>query len=452
MKLSLHSLWLFLALAASMMPSAAAAAQPAAQANLTKTPIRHFIVLMQENHTFDNYFGTYPGADGIPPGTRMPVDLEDPSAGYVEPYHIGSSSISDLSHSSSTFEEQYNNGAMNGFVSALNRRKQDGRVAMGYYNDSDLPYYWNLADQFVLFDRFFSSAKSGSFANHYFWVTGTAPAAETVRKPGQPYDEPLTIFDLLEERGISWKFYVQNYDPNITYLDLGSNGNRASQVVWVPLLNIDRFIGDPKYSSHIVDLSEYYQDLKQGTLPEVAYIAPSGASEHPPGSLATGQRFVKTLIQELMRSDAWDSSAFLLLYDDWGGWYDHVSPPQVDEFGYGMRVPALLVSPYARKGYIDSTTLDFTSVLKFIQENWGLPALAERDAKANSLTSAFDFSQPPRKPIFISSVRAKPDSVRAGVTRVIYSVYGTALLIALLAFGNAIFRHLRKSRYAREAS
>ncbi len=452
MKKGLYSLLLLFTFAAVPFTTGTAAARSKAQENQPATPIQHLVVLMQENHTFDNYFGTYPGADGIPADTKMPVDLKDPSAGFVTPYHIGNSSISDLSHSASTFEEQYNNGAMNGFVSSLNRRKQDGRVSMGYYDGSDLPFYWNLADQFVLFDRFFSSAKSGSFANHYFWVTGTAPPAESVRKPGEPFVEPATIFDLLEERGITWKFYVQNYDPSITYLDLGSNGNRASQVVWVPLLNFDRFLGDPKYASHIVDLSEYYQDLKQGSLPAVAYIAPSGASEHPPGSLMTGQHFVKTLIQELMRSDAWDSSAFLLLYDDWGGWYDHVDPPQVDEYGYGFRVPALLVSPYARRGTIDSTILDFTSVLKFIEENWNLPSLAERDAKANSFVSAFDFNQPPRKPVFISSVRAEPDTVRKGVTRVIYSLYGSALIIAVLAFGNALYRHRRKLRYAREAS
>ncbi len=452
MKKSLYSLLLVFTFAVLPFTAGTAIAQPDAQDNQPATPIRHLVVLMQENHTFDNYFGTYPGADGIPADTKMPVDLKDAAAGFVIPYHIGNSSISDLSHSSSTFEEQYNQGAMNGFVSSLNRRKQDGRVSMGYYDGSDLPFYWNLADQFVLFDRFFSSARSGSFANHYFWVTGTAPPAETVRKPGEPFVEPTTIFDLLEERGISWKFYVQNYDPSITYLDLGSNGNRASQVVWVPLLNFGRFLGDPKYASHIVDLSEYYQDLKQGSLPAVAYIAPSGASEHPPGSLATGQHFVKTLIQELMRSDAWDSSAFLLLYDDWGGWYDHVKPPQVDAYGYGFRVPGLLVSPYARRGFIDHTTLDFTSVLKFIEENWNLPSLAERDAKANSFASAFDFSQKPRKPVFISSVRAGPDTARTGVTHVIYSLYGTALFIAVLAFGNAVYRHRRKSRYAREAS
>ncbi len=126
---------------------------------------------------------------------------------------------------------------------------------------------------------------------------------------------------------------------------MASQGNKGSQVIWVPLLNFDRFIDDPTLASHIVDLSQYYVDLRKGTLPAVSYIVPSGTSEHPPEYPATGERQVKNLVQELMRSSVWNSSAFMLLYDDWGGWYDHVVPPQVDAYGYGLRVPALLVSP-----------------------------------------------------------------------------------------------------------
>ena len=156
-------------------------------------------------------------------------------------------------------------------------------------------------------------------------------------------------------------------------------------------------------SSHIVDLSQYFIDLQNGTLPAVSYIVPSGASEHPPSSLMSGQRFVKNIIQELMRSTSWDSSAFMLAYDDWGGWYDHVPPIPVDKYGYGPRVPALLISPYAKTGYIDHTVLDFTSMLKFIEQNWNIAPLAERDANANNLLSAFDFNQSPRLPIFLPS-------------------------------------------------
>ena len=143
-----------------------------------KTPIQHLVVLLQENHSFDNYFGTYPGADGYPDGMQIPVDPKRPEAGYVEPWHIGNIAITDLSHSAATFREQYNDGKMDGFVSSLNRRNQNGRQSLGYYNGEDIPYYWNLADHYVLFDRFFSSAKDGSFANHFYWVAAAPPLAE----------------------------------------------------------------------------------------------------------------------------------------------------------------------------------------------------------------------------------------------------------------------------------
>jgi phospholipase C len=412
----------------------------------TKTPINHLIVLMQENHTFDNYFGTYPGADGIPAGTKMPVDPLNPGAGYVEPWHIGTTPIIDLSHSSAAFRDQFNKGKMDGFVAAMNHRNLDGKQTMGYYDRSDLPYYWTLADNYVLFDRFFSSATDGSDANHMYWVAAVSPVTPRGQTVAEQFANMPTIFDRLQAAGISWKFYVQNYDPTITYRDVGSVGNRASQVIWVPLLKIDRFIDNPDLSSHIVDLSQYYTDLQEGKLPSVAYIVPSGASEHPPGSLDSGQKFVKTLIQELMRSDAWDSSAFLLLYDDWGGWYDHVMPPQVDSYGYGFRVPAILVSPYAKQGKIDNTQLDFTSVLKFIEDNWGVQPLAQRDSKANNFLSAFDFNQTPRQPEFLVVSSGTP-SFRTAPTKVIYTAYGLALVLSILAIGFAAFSSRRSKAH-----
>jgi phospholipase C len=233
---------------------------------------------------------------------------------------------------------------------------------------------------------------------------------------------------------------------------MAAKGNRASQVIWVPLLNFDRFIDDPVLSSHIVDLNEYFVDVRNGTLPAVSYVVPSGASEHPPSSLDSGQRFVKTLIQELMRSPNWNSSAFLLLYDDWGGWYDHIRPPKVDLYGYGFRVPAILVSPYAKKGYIDSTTLDFTSVLKFIEENWGLRPLAERDSTANNFLTAFDFKQSPRKATFISSNRADPSQAtqpQRSPALVIYGAYGVALALSIFAVSFAYIRSRRRKVTAR---
>lgn len=415
----------------------------------TTTPIKHFIFLMQENHSFDNYFGTYPGAEGFSPDTCMPIDPYDPqNTGCVKPFHIEGSGA-DIVHSRRAFEGQFNNGRMDGFVYTPQWLQQtDGAIAMGYYDDRDIPYYWNIADEYVLFDRFFSSAAGGSLVNHVYWLTATPGNSGRESIPEEGYGDLPTIFDRLQERGISWKFYVQNYDPNIHFRAKREDlGDRVSQVVWAPLLAYDRYINDQELARHIVDLDQFYEDLQNDTLPAVAYLVPSGASEHPPGSIQSGQRFVRGLINALMSSKAWSRSAFMWAYDDWGGWYDHVPPPQIDEFGYGFRVPALLVSPYARRGFVDSTEYDYTSALKFIQENWNVPPLATRDARAQSFVKAFDFSQPPRAPQFISTERvrvARPEA--RGL--VIYIAYGAGLVLALALISRALFG----ARVARRAA
>jgi phospholipase C len=394
-----------------------------------RTPIRHFVSLMQQNRSFDHYFGTFPGADGIPEDTCMPLNPERRSSHCIKPFKIGDRAVRDLPQDRKTFLRQHRNGRMDGFVSAV--RESRGTVSpwtMGYLDGSTIPYYWSVAENYVLFDRFFTSTFSGSVRSAAFWVTGTPGNFEGQTIPPQGFGDLPTIFDRLEARGISWKFYVQNYHAAINFRNRG-RGDVSSQVFWVPLLSYDRYITSPKLSSHIVDLEEYFSDLENGTLPSVSYIvAPAGgASEQAPGTAKVGQRLVAKLVNSLMRSPHWKSSAFMWTYDGWGGWYDHVKPPRVDSYGYGFRAPALLVSPYAKKGYIDSTTLDSTSILKFIEQNWGLAPLASRDRKARTFTNAFDFEQAPREPEFPS---ADPQTVKKKKTKrfVIYAFYLAALI------------------------
>jgi phospholipase C len=435
-------LWLVALVAiAAGFASVGTAAAAADRSRATTTPIKHVIALMQENHSYDNYFGMYPRGDGIPEGTCMPVIPAKPGLGCVKPFHIGDNAVipRDLDHSETTARRQLNKGRMNGFVNAINRRNQDGRLAMGYYDRRDLPYHWNLANDYVLFDRFFSSASGGSFINHLYWLSGS-PGGGQDSVPVDGLNGVTTIFDRLEAAGITWKFYVQNYEPELNYRTLHEfPGNRASQVIWAPILTMPRFLDDPRLRRHIVDLKEYFKDLENGTLPAVAYIAPSGPSEHPPSSLTSGQAFVRTLINGLVRSSAWQSSAFVISYDDWGGWYDHVRPPQVDKYGYGFRVPGLLVSAYARRGAVDSTILDFTSILRFIEDNWRIKPLAQRDRFANSIASGFDFSKPPREPSFTQAHRPTLDN--ANVRRpLIYLFYGGVVAVALAPVGWALVR------------
>ncbi len=273
--------------------AASLAASDGARATATATPLEHIVVLMQENHSFDNYFGTYPGADGIPDGVCMPLDPASPGGECVEPFHLGDNDVAleDPVHNQSVFERQLNGGLMDGFVKAQTERGEDGRLAMGYYDERDLPYYWNLADEYVLFDHFFSSAGL-SFANHMFWVTGVA--ADERPAPGE-LNSVVTIFDRLEAAGIDWKFYVQDYEPDVTYRTLNESPDVYSeQVASVPLLNIDRFIDDPELNSHIVDLEQYYVDLERGTLPAVAYMVSAGSSEHP-----TGRRDLRAAVRSV---------------------------------------------------------------------------------------------------------------------------------------------------------
>jgi phospholipase C len=415
----------------------AAAAAPRAEQLATTTPIKHFLVLMQSSHSFDNYFGTYPGADGIPAGTCMPVTPAQPTP-CVTPYPIRGKNVFDLGETRALHAAEVDGGKMDGFVSAFARHHGVGNQAMGYYDRTDLPYYWNVADNYVLFDRMFSSAAGGSVWNHMFWVTGTPgnPAADKLPPAG--FDAVPTIFDRLQQAGVSWKFYAENYRPDVTFRTPKAPG-ASSQLTRIPLLSYNRFLDDPALRGHIADISQYYADAKDGNLPAVSFMVPSGSGEHPPASVDSGQRFVSSLVGALMASRAWTSAAFMWTYDGWGGWYDHVRPPSVDTYGYGMRTPALLVSPYAKKGHVDHTTLDYTSELKFIEDNWGVAPLAARDKAANDITSAFDFSAAPRPALVVgSSPSGAPPEV--GRTSAVYPSYGLALLLLPLLVAVAVLR------------
>jgi phospholipase C len=394
---------------------AAAVAAPAQAETGPATPIEHFVVLMQENHSFDNYFGTYPGADRIPEDTCMPIGRRPRPC--VRPFRLGHRPVPDLGHDLRIHRMQYANGRMDGFVRAASvDRQRVERAVMGYYDGRDLPIFWNVARDYVLFDRFFAASAAGSVPNHLFWVSGRHGDSE-----GRLGRLP-TIFDRLDERGVSWKFYVEDYDPT-----------DAAQAVRVPLLDSPRYVRDPARFGRIVDLEQYYEDLRTGALPEVAYIAPAGSSEHPPSRIGAGQALIRRLLTALSMSSAWPSSAFMWTYDEPGGWFDHVRPPRG---GSGLRVPALLVSPYARRGHVDSTPLDTTSILRFIEDNWGLKPLARRDAQSKGLADAFDFSQPPREPSILAA--GGRDEGDAAVRRwVIYLGYGAAILVAaaLIAVG-----------------
>jgi len=421
-------------------PAAASAAPHQAA-----TPIKHFIFLMQGGRSFDNYFGTFPGAEGIQSGTCQPLLTSAPKGNCVRPFLLDDTNRTPLGANATIVANQWDNGKMDGFVAAFQRQGRDGAVAMGHYNATQLPYYWEVASNYVLFDHFFAATRYGIRDNRSYWVAASPAPGGNGRIPAGGYGSLPTIFDRLQAAGVSWKFYVEGYNPAQTYQAAGPT-NSETQTARVPLVDFQRFTHDPTLVSHIVGLDQYYRDLAAGTLPAVAYVASSSAAdERSAQSIAAGQSLVDTMTTQLMESRYWASSAFLWSYDGSGGWFDGVQPPKIAGQTMGFRVPALLVSAYARKGQVNHTVLDYTGALNFIEQNWRLAPLTARDAQANSLSSAFDFASGPRPPAVLRAGTAATldplPTVRTLTSRqttTIYVLYAGAgaVTVALLAFAS----------------
>jgi phospholipase C len=375
--------------------------------------IHHLIWIMQENRTFDNYFGTFPGADGIPPGTclpRMPGSSE-----CVAPFHMPNIiPLCDLPHEWEDAHAVYNNGKMDAFVWV-----EGTSYTMGYLDDRDIPNYWTYAKHYTLCDRFFSSQMGESLTNHLYMVAaqsgGLIHGLDSVEETEEIHDGHddaggfsfEAIINLLDAGHVSWKYYVETtpltggeFPPDAVGLLGHPNPKKFS--LWNPLPAFKGVKQNPQRMARLADLQEYFRDLKQGTLPDVSFIVPAfDDSEHPPETPQEGMLYVTTLINFWMESKYWDDGTVVLTWDDYGGFYDHVVPPEVDAFGLGPRVPALVISPYAKPGYVSHNVYDFTSVLKFIEERYGLPHLAARDARATAISDCFDFNQKPLSTLVI---------------------------------------------------
>ena len=441
--------------AVSLAPAAVSADQGQPAAGPGPEPasrIQHVVTILQENHTFDNYFGTYPGADNLSQAPAVPVDPNNPAGPKVAPFHIQDPRTPDLNHASQSARAAYHDGRMDGFVLAQAERKLPGQMALGYYDGSDLPYYWHLAQHYVLADRFFSSALGGSLVNHQFWVAASGSrTGESI--PAAGLNMP-TIFDRLDGAGVSWKFYVKSYDPTLDFRHAQGDNPKDSQLAWIPPLTMPSFVDNPQRMARIVDMSHLYADLVHGDFPAVSYLVQGGTSEHPPGHVVNGQNATVSIIDAIMRSRFWDSTAIVLSWDDWGGWYDHVRPPQVDPDGYGFRVPALIISPYAKKGYILHETSDFTSILKLIERLHGLGPLTSRDANAYDLLGAFDFSQRPRPPEPAVAPGIKPLAAHGPPADRLVEMYALISVLALVTMAAAVRprRSLRRGRATRRGA
>jgi phospholipase C len=351
---------------------------PRVSAQTGKNPIQHVVVMMQENHSFDNYFGTYPGANGI--AGAKPLPLKPNQTGIFRPFALNSAVLPhDLCHGSECSLASYDNGRMDGFVYSAGTN-----LTMGYFDNHQIPYYWDYASQYVLMDNYYSSYMGASLPNHIYLMEGQAEGVSTNLK--RLTLNATNIVDELQAGHVSWNYYSQNYFSG-----------------WNPVSAFASVRDNAALEKHILETSSFSQDIRAGRLANVTWIMPRDAevSEHPPQNVTLGEKWTVSIINSVMESKFWNSTAIFLTWDEYGGWYDHVPPPQVDNYGYGFRVPCLIISPYARHGYIDHTQADHTSTLKFIETLFGLKPLSSRDAQAANLMEAFNFDLLPRAPLIL---------------------------------------------------
>jgi phospholipase C len=383
----------------------------------TNTPIKHVVFIIKENRSFDNMFGTFPGADGASSaddkGRRRPM-VHGPMYDQRLPH--------DLPHDYIAALKAWDHGKMDGFTQS----EASDKYAYTQLTKDQLPNYWHWAERFVLGDHFFASVNGPSFPNHLFTIAaqsgGThdnpappgkhdrgryktwgcdAPKSEKVvvvdtegrEHKLSPCFDFKTMGDELTRRGIPWLYYAA---PPVLWEQPPSR----SGYIWSAYSAIRHIRDNPTtWRKHVFPVQQAVRDIKQGRLAPVTWITPQFAySEHPEYNFCYGENWTTQVVDAIMRSPMWKNTAIFLTWDDWGGFYDHVPPPQIDRFGLGIRVPLLVISPYAKKGFIDHSHGEFSSVLRFIEDNWNLPHLTKRDTEAGGLEEDFDFSQPPRPP------------------------------------------------------
>ncbi len=420
--------------------------------------IRHVVIIMQENRSFDQYFGTYRGADGIPglAGHHGKVPcIPDPGEHCVRPFHDRHDLNAGGPYHFSNAPADIDGGKMDGFIKQAEKHKYRGVPpddVMGYHTRKDIPNYWKYAHDFVLQDHMFGSVASWSLPSHLFltslWsarcTTHNDPASCT-NAPESPDTPPrwpgskgppvyawTDLTYLLHEHHVSWRYYVFKGTEPLCDSDTTQscapriNGPR-SLAIWYPLKWFDTVHND-RQSKNIQSAKDLFTAAELGKLPAVSWVVPNiTVSEHNGLALISpGQTYVTGLINTLMRSPEWNSTAIFLTWDDWGGFYDNAVPPKVDHNGYAVRVPGLVISPYAKRGYIDHQILSFDAYAKFIEDDFlggqrldpktdgrpdPRPDVRENAPQLGNLIKDFNFKRTtPRKPMILP-VHPKTDLI-----------------------------------------
>jgi len=423
--------------------------------------IKHIIIIMQENRSFDSYFGTFPGADGIPMdhGEPLVCAFDPKTRRCIEPFHDPRDRNVGGPHDHLNAVHDINHRLMNGFVwqerAVLHRAclgKNDPSCSvsadridvMGYHDAREIPNYWAYARNFVLQDHMFQPSTSWSLPEHLFAVSEWSAkcsrrgdpmsCVNAIQSPQVPPGGPSSngtrpsyawtdLTYLLHKHHVPWRYYVfKGGEPDCA--DDGAifcnakKQNAKTPGIWNPLpwftdVRKDRQLRNIKSVDH------FFRAAKRGVLPAVSWVIPNDkVSEHPPGLVSAGQAWVTSLVNAVMRGPDWSSTAIFLTWDDWGGFYDHVAPPVVDRNGYGLRVPGIVISPYARRGFIDHQVLSFDAYVKFIEDDFlhgeridpatdgrpdPRPSVREDSPLLGNLVRDFDFRQQPRQGLILST-------------------------------------------------
>ncbi len=395
------------------------------EASVVNSHIKNFVVIVQGRHTFDNYFGTFPGANGFPNGIKIPMDpFKSNETAFVEPFHLEDKEHYKPRDDPPTYRLSYNNGSMNGFVYAQKDNPGNSTYVMGYFDNRDIPYYWKYATEYVLAQRFFSPSIRSDLVNSLYAI-GVQPSMRLQDVPIQGLDVNKTIFDELEKNNIPWKIYVEN---------LGGIYNKSKEDTVIlkrniPILAIPRFIDNQSLNSNIHDLSDYFADILGNRLANVTFVYFTDSNDSPTPNVIPSQELVSNLVYALMTSQYWNSSAILLTHNEAGGWYDHVKPPMNNNTGElnGFRVPAIIISPYAKKGYIDDNTYDIKSFLDLVQSSFGINGSTYPMNHTNKMYQVFDFAQQPRQPLHLQEIPRERIIVQSDEIKGINAVYMLSL-------------------------
>jgi phospholipase C len=385
----------------------------------TRWPIKRVIYLMLENRSFDNLFGRFPGANGARSGVRWGRE--------VPLVHCPEWLPGDLPHDLSAWNASYDGGLMDGFALG----DFGPYYAYSQFDRRDIPNYYGWGEDYVLSDNTFASVAGPSFPNHIFFIAGQAGGAidnpENIQTKWlndgrvfkswgcDAYGEDVYVLveneagdvvkhstcfripsmgQLLSEHDVDWAFYsAEPYQAGY---------------IWQAYSAIEGVFSDQElWDEHIWPVDDLLRDIEAGTLPSVTWVTPRfQLSDHPPFSTKHAHNWVTDIVNAAMQGPLWDEIAIFVTWDEWGGLYDHVAPPKIDPTELGFRVPLLVISPYAKRGYIDDAFSEFSAPLRFVADNWDLPYLTPRIARSHNFEHVFDFDRSPRPPEPRSRVQA----------------------------------------------